>query len=859
METMTFSPLAGTKVLDFSWNVAGPTSTKVLAALGADVIKVEWPTRADPIRGVTPAAYTDGVYDGTGFFSDFNIGKRSFAADPTTEAGHATIDKLLAWCDVIVESYSPRVMSGWGWTFGRMAELNPRLIYMSISGFGHTGPENSYVSYGPTAQAASGVSAASGEPSLPPAGYGYSYLDVMTGFQAALAVVGARVRQLKGAPAQRLDVSQIEVGAALIGPVLLDCILNGTVPTDGLFPPGNRAHWPRSSVNGYRYEGGAPYNVYPTSDAGHNGFCAISVLNEPEWHALRTAMGDPEWAAEEKYATEADRIRNQNELDMHVSEWTRQHGKYELMALLRAAGVRAGALQTGMDRLENDESLRARGVFQPLTHDVVGEHRYQSFPMLVNGEPLAIRPVWPILGRDTEAVLANELGLSPAQVDELREQGAIWPANVARPSYADPQPAGRPPAPGSAQPAADVQPTDAAPLAGITVVALDAGHASYTGKILTDFGARVILVEPPGGAEQRRATPVHHAKDGSDYSIPFAYYHAGQESVTVDLAAPGAAARLEPLIRQADVLLDGLGAGLATSLGLTPQWLAAVRPGLIYASISPFGQNGPWRDAQTSDTISLTLGGVAGQSGYESANGRPSQPISPSGGQSRHIPGLVAGITVVAVLAGRPAEGVLSLDFAMHDAIAVSTEGGVPQWEFNRMVSYRHTGQHASPEFTTPAWQFRSADGAYVVALTIFFNDRRFNSLVEMFDALGFEHNLRDERYATAVQRQPLMQDIVDLIGEFCGQHPAQFIMDEAQKRQLPWSVVRTPDQVAADPHLHARGFYQPLELFPGEQVSWPGLAWQGLSSALLDAARPGRTRPPQAGEDTSRLLGGGA
>ena len=183
----------------------------------------------------------------------------------------------------------------------------------------------------------------------------------------------------------------------------------------------------------------------------------------------------------------------------------------------------------------------------------------------------------------------------------------------------------------------------------------------------------------------------------------------------------------------------------------------------------------------------------------------------------------------------------------------------MPQWEFNGMVSYRHTGQHASPEFTTPAWQFRSADGVYVVALTIFFNDRRFNSLVEMFDAHGFEHNLRDERYATAVARQPLMQDVVDLIGEFCGQHPAQFIMDEAQKRQLPWSVVRSPDQVAADPHLHARGFYQPLELFPGEQVSWPGVAWQGLPSALLDASRPGRTRPPEPGEDTERLLGGGA
>lgn len=434
---MTFSPLAGTKVLDFSWNVAGPTATKVLAALGADVVKVEWPTRADPGRALGFSPFQEGVFDSSGFFSEVNIGKRSFTADPTSDAGRAVVDKLLAWCDVIVESYSPRVMSGWGWTFQKMTELNPSIVYMSVSGFGHTGPESSYVTYGPTAQAASGVTAASGEPGLPPAGYGYSYLDVLTGYQAALSVVAARVKQRHGAPAQRLDVSQVEVGAAMLGPILLDCALNGTVVDDGLFPPGNRAHWPRSTVDGYRYETGAPYNLYPTSDPGHDGYCAISVMSEQEWQALRGAMGDPEWAADVKYANEASRVFHQNELDMHVSEWTRTHGKYELMALLRAAGVRAGALQTGRDRLENDEAVRDRDVFQRRTHDLLGDHRYESVPMLVNGEPLPLGSTWPILGQDTEAVLSQELGLLPEEIEELDQKGAIWPADIARPVYAD--------------------------------------------------------------------------------------------------------------------------------------------------------------------------------------------------------------------------------------------------------------------------------------------------------------------------------------------------------------------------------------------------------------------------------------
>ena len=162
-----------------------------------------------------------------------------------------------------------------------MTELNPRLIYLSISGFGHTGPESSYVSYGPTAQAASGVTAASGEPDRPPAGYGFSYLDVMTGYQAALSVTGARLRQLKGAAAQRLDVSQIEVGAALIGPVLLDCSLNGTVHGRRPVPAGNRAHWPRARSTATGMRAAHPTTCIPTNDAGHDCFCAISVMTEP--------------------------------------------------------------------------------------------------------------------------------------------------------------------------------------------------------------------------------------------------------------------------------------------------------------------------------------------------------------------------------------------------------------------------------------------------------------------------------------------------------------------------------------------------------------------------------------------------
>jgi crotonobetainyl-CoA:carnitine CoA-transferase CaiB-like acyl-CoA transferase len=401
---------------------------------------------------------------------------------------------------------------------------------------------------------------------------------------------------------------------------------------------------------------------------------------------------------------------------------------------------------------------------------------------------------------------------------------------------------------------------DAAPLEGIRVIELDAGYVNYTGKILADFGATVIKVEPPGGVAQRRSAPFHHALDGSDYSIPFTYYNAGKKSVVLDLSDPVQLATLEGLITEADVLLDGLGLGATQALGLSSERLGELAPGLIHLIVTPFGQTGPWRHHLSSDVVALTVGGVTGQSGYDSVNGRPSQAISPTGGQSQHFAGVLAAIATIAALQENRTEGVRTLDFAQHDAIAVSTESYISMWEFGRAQGFRHTGQHASADFTPPVWQFRCQDGAYLCALTLYLNDRRFAALIDLFDANGFEHRLSDERYVTMKQRQEVMNEIVDVIAAFALLHPAQYIFDEAQKRQLPWSKVRRPEDVATDEHLRARGFYSSIELFPGEEVLFPGVPWQGLPSVLLAHAKgTTRTRPPQVGEDTESVLAAGA
>src|SRR3984957_8468878 len=414
MDASTWAPLRGVRVLDFSWNVAGPICGKVLAALGADVVKVESHQALDPTRRGGSMA---------GFSANLNLGKRSVVVDAKTPEGHATLERLFASSDVVLESFASGTLEGWGFGFDRLVELSPRLVYVTITGFGHTGRYRSYVSYGPTAQAYSGLTFSSGLPDRAPAGWGYSYLDVFTGDMASAWALAAlyRVRTAGGSGPERVDVSQVETGASLLGPLLLDYQVNGTEPRRSGFPPGNRAVWPGDDVTGgARGEVGAPYGIYPTAGESLDAFCAIAVLGDDEWVRLRACMGDPAWAMDPSLRTVTGRLAGQDSLDAGVAAWTRGFEKYELMRRLTEAGVRAGAVQSARDRLDNDPSLAARGVYQGMDLEGIGEHRFERIPLHVDGRPLPVPASWPVLGADTEAVLAEWAGAG----GEARSAGA---------------------------------------------------------------------------------------------------------------------------------------------------------------------------------------------------------------------------------------------------------------------------------------------------------------------------------------------------------------------------------------------------------------------------------------------------
>lgn len=286
----------GVRVLDFTWVRAGPWATRWLAVMGAEVIKVEWPDPRLAFTGRTGSlGDASAGPNSNGHFNDQNAQKLSITVNVRSPKGLRIIKDLLSSTDIVIENFSAGVLRDWGLSFDEMQSIKPDLIYVSMAGFGQTGPHAHYTTFGPSAQALSGLTFLSGLPDAPPAGWGWSYMDDTGGMHGAISALTAlHHKQLTG-EGQHVDLSQVATGMTLTGPALLDLSANGRGSRRPGYPPGNRTHWPDTELlNNYRGRQAAPHNAYRTIGDGHNDCAAIACFSDGEWRNLVGAMGDPD-------------------------------------------------------------------------------------------------------------------------------------------------------------------------------------------------------------------------------------------------------------------------------------------------------------------------------------------------------------------------------------------------------------------------------------------------------------------------------------------------------------------------------------------------------------------------------------
>jgi len=416
-------PLAGIRVADFCWMGVGACATRVLADFGAEVIRIEDRKRLDMPRRLpiykNGKARTYGEEDPNpdpnkgGLFNNYNRNKLGVTVDMRSPKGRALADRLIASSSVVTENFAPGVMERWGLSYERIRELSPQVIYARMSGYGHSGPHADYRSYGPVVQAVCGLSHIAGLPGMEPSGWGLSYMDNEAAFFNATALLMAIYRRNTTGTGTEIDVSAIEAGINLLGPVLLDVAVNKRSTRTPDFPAGNRLE----------YAEAAPHGVYPCS--GCDRWIAIAVFDQREWQALVAVMERPEWARDARFTTQSARCANQDALDAQMAAWTREQDRYALMQRLQNAGVHAMVVQNGEDINEHDPQLASRGVFFELDHPVIGEARFEGMPVQFSR---TVQQNWrsaPLLGEDNAYVFRTLLGVPDDEYAALVEEGVL--------------------------------------------------------------------------------------------------------------------------------------------------------------------------------------------------------------------------------------------------------------------------------------------------------------------------------------------------------------------------------------------------------------------------------------------------
>ena len=410
---MTVRPLDGVRVVDLSWIVAGPQCTRVLADFGAEVIRVENEQTLDSLRFGRPHPKGLDPPNSSGFFNTMNRNKRSITLNARHPAGIEVLKELIAKSDVVVENFSSRVLERWGLSYAELQTVRQDIIYVSISGFGHSGRDRDFTTWGPTAQALSGLTLMSGLPGEEPAGWGYSYMDHQAGYLAAVATLSALRHRRRTGEGQHIDMSQVEAGMTLCGPALLDFTVNGRSYRRPENPPGNRSAWPKA----------APHNTYRC--AGEDAWVMITCLSHTQWAALCEIVGHGEWQEDDRFATLPARLRHADALDRLLSAWTAHRDATSVMEVMQARGVPAGVVQDLPAIVDVDPQMQARGFTATAFHPYLGEHRTDGTPARLSRTPARRDTAAPLLGQDNDFVYRELLGYSDEKMTELREIGTF--------------------------------------------------------------------------------------------------------------------------------------------------------------------------------------------------------------------------------------------------------------------------------------------------------------------------------------------------------------------------------------------------------------------------------------------------
>jgi crotonobetainyl-CoA:carnitine CoA-transferase CaiB-like acyl-CoA transferase len=392
-------PLNGIRVLDLTRVLAGPFATLLLADLGAEVIKVERPGDGDETRHLAPLRDGESHY-----FTSVNRGKRGVVIDLKQPAGRDLALALARVSDVLIENFRPGVTARLGLDYEPVRDVNPAIVYCSISAFGQTGPLAERSAFDIAMQAMGGGMSVTGEPDGPPLRSGLPMADLGSGLFAAIGILAAVVERQRTGRGQFVDIAMFDAMAGLL-----------TQHAGRYFMTGESA-----GRAGNGHPAIVPYGSYPASD----GDIVIANLGERFWPKIARAIGRPDLADDERYRTNADRLRHREELEALIAAETRKLPVAEWEARFEAGDVPHAPVLTVGQVLEHQQAA-ARGMVTEVEHPLLGRMRATGRPITLPAHPDPRLEPAPLLGQHTDEVLRELLGATPEQLREWRAAGVV--------------------------------------------------------------------------------------------------------------------------------------------------------------------------------------------------------------------------------------------------------------------------------------------------------------------------------------------------------------------------------------------------------------------------------------------------
>jgi len=783
--------LSGLRVLDLS-TAMGALCGRLLRDLGMDVVKVESP-EGDPLRGEPPFAKDQSHREGSLPFAYLNAGKRGITLDLTRPEGRKLFLDLVARSDVVLDSHAPGTLEKWDLGFSVLTERQPKIILVSLSGFGQSGPYRDYLAPDIVTTAMGGLLYISGDPSctpcMPPGAQSYNYSSLYATYGIVLALWQ---REEKGVGVH-IDAS-VQASLALHEHVAFTYSAEGRVM--------KRA--------GSQHQHAAPANLFPCQD----GYISL-FINQRHWPLFLEVWEDhPPELDDPRWNSNAARHANAAWLNSLVASFTSRYKKEELTDQLQKRGLPALSVNSPKDFM-GDPHIQQRGFFEHVTHPVLGSYQQPGVPFIVDGERPTSSPA-PLLGQHNTEIYSRELGMSQVDIEALAPQRKIKQE--------------------------ETMPTLASTnriLEGVRVIALTNGYAGpYAGRLLAQFGAEVIKIESmKGGLDSFR----HFGQSPNIDAAPrFIECNLGIRSLTVNLKHPVGVRLLKELAGRSDAVLVNYRPRVLGRLGLGDEELRKANPKIIILKLPGLGETGPksWYG-----TWGFNLNAFCGMTYLWNHPGQP-RPIGSQGVYPDHVGFILAPTVLVAALLHRRRTGRgVSIDMAQVESVAytlgasyleASVNGRDPQPRGNQDLT-------AAPQ---GCYRCEGEDRWCVVSVK---TDEQWRKLCRI---MGRNDLMSDSRFTDFPARCLNGKELDGIIEGWTGSRSAEEVMKQLQAEGIAAGVVQNGVDLVKDPQLRHRNYYEKFSDSPIGPFEVPrsALEFRGMRDDPL-------ALPSPLGKDTDSIL----